>query len=284
MKLDKFGAKIYCRFCKSKGFSDDHHPNDCQTCRSCGGQVNKHLPECTDKKFIQKNVKKVKRNSEEPLAMRRAVLIDNSRNLDPTEPLGIDVEKIQGLEGEMLPGWVSVYHNPKTKRHDPRPDDIVYSAKIRQLPTDVRNYATPWSGLTRLDLSERAIPWEEVREKLKEILKGKTIVGVALQKDLIDLGLGDIEANKVDLQQIFRDDNNQPISLRILAYALLNKKIQEFADNYDRSKAHDPVIDSRITLKIYKNLAKFQPIDGSYQWCREIVDKALASGELIDHA
>ena len=280
--FDKFGAKIFCRHCKSRGFEDKHHPNDCKMCGFCG-KIDQHLPSCKLKIEALKKGQN-KRNNEVHKAMRRSVLIDNSKSLSPSEPVGLDVEKIQGLNGQMLPGWVSVYQNPKQKRHQPRTDDIVYSAKIRQLPSDVKNYATPWSGLSRIDLSERAVPWDQVKKRLREILSGRTVVGVALNKDLIDLGLEDIEAEKIDLQQIFYDDNNQPISLKILAYALLNKKIQEFAENFNNNKAHDPVIDSRITLKIYKNLAKFQPINGSYQWCRDTVEQALMTGIIKNHA
>ena len=275
VKFDCFGAEIFCRFCRKLNFDCDHHPNDCNTCYNCGEKG--HLRSTCPKSGL--SIKSVNRNEKRSKSMRKQILIDNTSQLSKDEPISIDVEKVQGKDGQMLPGWVCVYKRGKNRRRQ-KPDDIVYSAKIRQLRKDVDSYATPWSGLTRIDLSERSVPLNDVQVKLKEIFKERTLVGVAVKKDLIDLGLSADVYQTIDLQDVFRDEKDQPISLKVLSYAILGKKIQEFADNYDKDKAHDPVIDSRMTLKIYNRMQNCKPNNGSYQWCRDLVNQAIMTGQI----
>ena len=273
--FDKFGARIFCRFCKEKGYKDNHHSIECNTCYNCGTKG--HIAKYCGKDKPGEQIKNT--------SMRRQVYIDNIDKLFPKEPVSLDVEKVQGYDGQMLPGWVCVYRIGKYSRHNKqKPDDIVYSAKIRQLKDKVSTYATPWSGLTRLDLSERAVDLTEVRCKLYQIFQNRTLVGTALRNDLFDLGINTESLELFDLQNVFRDSNDQPISLKILSYALLGKRIQEFSPTYDELKVHDPVIDSRITIKIFNKMKNFKPVDGSYQWCRDIVDDAIKSGKLTTHA
>ena len=54
----------------------------------------------------------------------------------------------------------------------------------------------------------------------------------------------------MDIQSDFRDKNDQPIDLKTLAFALLKKRIQSFDEK--RPKGHNPIIDSRMAVKLYK--------------------------------
>src|SRR4051812_34748030 len=147
-EFDKFGAKIFCRFCREKKFEFNHHPNDCRTCFKCGkvGHIEKSCGNPEENYFSKRTI------TYKTKSMQRTVVIDNSHRLPPRETVAFDLEKVRGKDGQMAAGWVSIYRSTKKKRHDKaEPDDLVYSAKIRQLPSEVDSYQTLWSGLSRLD-------------------------------------------------------------------------------------------------------------------------------------
>lgn len=269
MSFDKFGARVFCRFCRSRNFRSDHHPNECYTCRRCG-IVGHTFKECQDPE----------KRSNTP---RRSKEVDNRSNLLPGIPVSLDVEKVQS-NGYSLAGWVVVCQHP-IKQKDRKRDDVIYSAKIRRLKSEVTSYATPWSGLARLDLSEQSIPLEKVRDKLKDIFRGRTVVGIGLEDDLRSLDLsGHVSTEqRFDFLDHFRDQEGKPINLRTLAYAFLGKLIQEFSPNYDPETVHDAVIDSRITIKIYnqRKHPNNAPIGGTYQWTRNLVHEAIESGQIV---
>lgn len=259
MSFDCFGARIFCRFCKSKNFDYNHHPNDCRTCYKCG-RVGHDRKDCQSIS----------------ISPRRLPFIDNSHLLLSGEPVSIDVEKVR-IGKDNVSGWVVVCQYPTGKRRK-NIDPVVYSAKVRRLKPDVTSYATPWSGLTRLDLSERALPLEVVQLKLRQILENRLIVGIGLKEDLRSLGLESYvpEDNLFEFMDYFTDDRNQPISLKALTYGFFGKLIQEYSPDFSPERGHDPVIDARMTIKIYKQKdhAHNRPINGSYQWIKNLVDEA----------
>ena len=107
------------------------------------------------------------------------------------------------------------------------------------------------------------------------------MVGIGLEEDLKCLGLNDLvkNENRFEFHDHFVDDNNQPVSLKILSYAFFGKLIQEFDPEYDPLKGHDPVKDCRFTIKIYnQHLKQDMRCNGTYQWCRDIVNEAIKSG------
>src|ERR1700749_1674114 len=98
---DCFGVKIFCRFCRQRGFDYHHHPNNCVTCYPCGRQGH-----------LAKNC-----NGLTTQSPRRYPEVDNSSMLPDGEPVAIDVEKVQGDHGQMLAAWVAVTWNaPSRKR------------------------------------------------------------------------------------------------------------------------------------------------------------------------
>ena len=286
-RFDKFGSEIVCRFCKNKGRSYNHHPNTCSYCYTCGKTQHHYYvcPENTNPK--KRNPRRTKEIILDKSA-RRKTIVNNRHLLTHDEPVAIDVEKVQGHDA-ILPGWVSVVRYPKSGRAR-NSEKVVFSAKIRQLRHNVKSYASKWSGIYRIDVSEEAVPYEEVKPILADILKDRLIVGLGLQDDLKRLQLDELVEleNRFEFGEVFTDGQDRPIGLKKLAYAFLGKKIQEYDPNYDPLKGHNPVIDARITMEIYNakdkpyNQPIYNPKKGryTYQWCRNLVDEAIVSGKI----
>lgn len=286
-RFDKFGSEIVCRFCKNKGRPYTHHPNTCSYCYTCGGTQH-HYSNCPQtinpKKINPRRTKEIIPDN----SVRRKPFVDNRHLLTPNEPVAIDVEKVQG-HNTILPGWVSIVRYPKTGRTR-NSEKVVFSAKIRQLRQNVKSYASKWSGIHRIDVSEEAVPYAEVKPILFDILKDRLVVGLGLQDDLRRLELDRLVKieNRFEFGEIFIDGKGDPIGLKKLAYAFLGKKIQEYDPHYDPLKGHNPAIDARISMEIYNSKDKpynqpiYNPKKGrsTYQWCRNLVDEAIISGKI----
>ena len=171
-RFDRFGAEIICRFCKSKGFNYNHHPNYCYICFHCG-QKGHRSNNCTAnenyKPIELRNPFRIPSKVNQGTSMRRIAYRNNTRLLKPGEPVSLDVEKLESYEGH-VPGWVVIYQCPKKQRKR-NMEKVVYSAKIRQFKSEIKSYATKWSGLTRIDLSEESIPLSKVQNELINIVK-----------------------------------------------------------------------------------------------------------------
>ena len=115
----------------------------------------------------------------------------------------------------------------------------------------MKSYATRWSGLTRLDLSEQSIEFKEVKKRLEIILKDRIVVGIGLEDDLKTLGLSNLikQDFRFEFLDHFKDENDQPIGLKKIAFGFYNKLIQEYNPDFDPLLGHNPVIDSRFTIK-----------------------------------
>ena len=212
---------------------------------------------------------------------RRVRCVDNTEFLRESEPVSLDVKKIRNGR-QLVAAWVAVCQQPLRQKKQ-RTDYVIYSAKIRRLPMNKQtNYNTRYSGLTRLDLCEQAILIDEVRDRLRLISRNRLIVGIGLDEDLKSLGLQNEipRSNRYDFLDHFKDSDARPINLKSLAYGFLGKRIQEFAPNFDPERCHDPIIDSRMTIMIFyaKDHANNQPLNGSFQWIRNLVDEAKGCG------
>jgi hypothetical protein len=284
---DKYNAKIECKYCKSAGFeSIQHNSNECFICFGCGS-IEHLIHDCPLNKNNNLSQEKVKTPNKYRSA-RRSVLIDNSEHMKENEIIAIDVEKVRGPDNKLLPGWIAIvkHVSKPTKKQKPY-EQIILSAKIRQILPNEKDYLTPFSGLTPQDLSENAIEMSELRPKIKRILeRAKLIVGIGLNEDIQCLGVGREFCNELklfDFRDYFLDDNNQPIGLKFLAYGLIGLKIQEFEENVSPFKAHDPIKDALASLRIYRHYKASEKQSSNYQWVRDKVKEALTTGKLTNN-
>ena len=286
LKRDKYGVALICRVCRKLNFPYNHHPNQCRACYKCG-----------QKDHIQKechlNLDSTSRaiNNVEDISPRRVSIIDNTKYLEQWQPVSLDLEKVRG-RNKQLPGWVVICITPTTRYQTQNRVQVIYSAKIRQLRPDVTNFQTRYSGLSAINLSEQAIRFSEVKEKLKIILKNRTVIGVNMNDDLKCLELDKIvkAENRFEFNEVFYDAKRQSISLKALAFVFLGIKIQEYCAQETNTEGHDPVIDARVTMQIYELYSKnsektkerkqkFESFP-SHQWVRDEIRLAISKGEL----
>jgi hypothetical protein len=211
--------------------------------------------------------------------------------LKPGQEVTFDVEKVQCVSNEQVPGYVVVYRwvelDERRRRRGKgadKVDAIVYSAKVRVDDKTVKDYLPEFSGLTKMDLDSNAVEFKDVREKLIEIFKDRKIYGMGLEQELKCFNLhGYVRPeNRFEFMKHFTDINNQPIAIKTLAYAFFKVKIQEYKDDYDPLQGHDPCKDCQLVARIYrfKDRDDLKAQNGSYEWCRDIVNEAIENGEI----
>ncbi len=295
-RYDRFGERIYCRFCKSRKLKDNHHPQECKSCYSCGvwGHHTNFCLYQKDCKPFKVMTRKPTKINEEIKSAYRYPQIDNIHLLRPNEAVSLDIECVAGF-GKQLPGWIIIY---RYDIHSKVGDKIIFSTKIHQRKQDIYKYFTKYSGLTGLDLGEGTMNLVKVQSIIRPVLKDRLVVGIGLKEDLQHLGLEEISGkrNIFEFKDIFKDENGQAIGLKSLAYAFLGKKIQQFDPKFDPNRGHSPVVDAMMTMKIYRAYEKLgkstlSPLrydefsrTKSYQWAKDIVDMAKECGAIKDRS
>uniref|UniRef100_A0A8C4TMK5 Apoptosis-enhancing nuclease-like n=1 Tax=Erpetoichthys calabaricus TaxID=27687 RepID=A0A8C4TMK5_ERPCA len=140
----------------------------------------------------------------------------------------------------------------------------------------VVDYRTPWSGIWSHHL-QNAIPFNEAKNEVLQILMGKVVVGHALHNDFRVLGyfhpthlIRDTSKQKILLLKA-GFPAKQSVSLRKLAKELLHQNIQ------CGSNGHCSVQDARAAMELYKLVEA--------QWEADVQLKvAMGAHELsIDH-
>ena len=127
-----------------------------------------------------------------------------------------------------------------------------------QVPTEVTDYRTFVSGVKATDLEgSHAMPLEQVRGLVKNILHGKILIGHALENDLAALNIThpwhDIRdtADYLPFMKEIRDGDERcimaPRKLKELAWDHLGRDIQA------QGQAHNPIEDARTALRLYKS-------------------------------
>ena len=205
----------------------------------------KKLSELKPRKFRFGKYKRGKKKSQESRNLSKLAYFKSPVLPKADEPIGLDAEYVRDRKtNKLLPGWValSIYSSSK------KIEGCIFQSKIYHKESDV-DRMEKFSGITRAMIREGR-KYEQIKPQLKFFLDNFTIVGAGIVKDLEVLGLPEYRDNCIDIQDDFRDHNNQPIDLKTLSYALLNKRIQSFDDR--RIKGHNPIIDSRMAVKLYK--------------------------------
>jgi RNA exonuclease 4 len=125
--------------------------------------------------------------------------------------------------------------------------DLVYDTFVS--PTEkITDYRTPWSGIRAKDLVG-APPKSHVVDRVKAIVRGRVLVGHALQNDLDALGLSHPEshirdsAHYPDFMRRLISGKLKPRALRLIVAEELNLTIQ--------TGEHDSVQDARAVLGLY---------------------------------
>lgn len=136
-------------------------------------------------------------------------------------------------------------------------NEIVLDTYVR-VDQEVTDYRTFVSGIRPEDIqSDSAMSLKHVRNLVGNILKGKILIGHALENDLKVMGLYhpwcDIRdtANYAPFMRTISKENDEkilcPRKLRDLVWEKLNKQIQEVG------KAHSPVEDAIAAMDLYKS-------------------------------
>jgi RNA exonuclease 4 len=112
-------------------------------------------------------------------------------------------------------------------------------------PGEVTDYRYEITGLTPSDL-ENAKEYNELRKTILKLFKNKILIGHSLENDLMALDYEHPKNLTRDTSKFkfFRNNYNQPHSLKYLSDIYLNKIIQ--------TDSHDPIEDARATLCLYK--------------------------------
>ncbi|KAL4613239.1 apoptosis-enhancing nuclease isoform X1 [Arapaima gigas] len=149
--------------------------------------------------------------------------------------------------------------------------EVVYDKYIKPCQPVV-DYRTRWSGISKHHLVN-AVPFKKARHEILQILKGKVVVGHALQNDFWALGfvppkhlIRDTSHTHL-LRQLSGLSGRGSVSLKKLAKVLLKRDIQ-----IDQ-KGHNSVEDALAALDLYKlvegpweeeMMTKIQPLEDNF--------------------
>ncbi|KAG7473926.1 hypothetical protein MATL_G00100910 [Megalops atlanticus] len=142
--------------------------------------------------------------------------------------------------------------------------EVLYDKYIKpQHP--VTDYRTRWSGICKRHLLH-AVPFDQAKKEIVQILKGKVVVGHALHNDFRALGflpprhmIRDTSRTRL-LRRLSKFPNRGSVSLKNLARTLLNRNIQMGMNG------HSSVEDAVAAMDLYKL------VEG--QWEQDFLSKA----------
>ncbi|XP_062856093.1 apoptosis-enhancing nuclease [Trichomycterus rosablanca] len=126
---------------------------------------------------------------------------------------------------------------------------VIYDKYI--LPCQpVTDYRTKWSGIKKEHLMH-ALPYNEARDEILHILKGKIIIGHSLRHDFAVLGITVPhhmirDTSSIQLLRQMYGESYKSISLKRLSWKFLNRRIQV------GTNGHCSVEDARAALDLYK--------------------------------
>ena len=189
--------------------------------------------------------------------------------------VALDVEKVRCKDSNILyAGHVVIAVHGHKKTNFPQ-SNIIFSAYIWHDSTraDLMN---KYSGLTKKQISN-GTRFEIVREDIQYFIENYKVVGCNVREDLKSLELEHLHSKCIDIQSegYFVDKFKRPISLKILCFSILNKKIQDF-DHNRTNTGHSALTDATVTIRLYhlrqNNYVQSETDsddDHTYDWCRK---------------
>jgi hypothetical protein len=151
--------------------------------------------------------------------------------------------------------------------------DIILYAVIKWPKNEICQFMSNIIGVTA-DLLCNGISLRVVQDCLCRILPNNTLVGCDLQNDLKSLLYShDLDLCE-DLQEYFRDGNNQPYGLSTLAREIVGK-------DHFQSAVHSAINDARMTQKLHVKKLEYQLADAKkssrklMDLCRTVPSKSL---------
>ena len=207
--------------------------------------VTKRLSELKPRKFRFGKYKRGKKRKQESLNLSKQTYFKSPILPKTEEPIGLDAEYVRDRKtNKLLPGWIALTVCGSSNKIE----GCFFQSKIYHKEADVDRMER-FSGITRAMIREGR-KYEQIKPQIIFFLENYTIVGAGIGKDLEILGLSEYRNKCIDIQDDFRDRKNQAIDLKTLSFALLKKRIQSFDEK--KLKGHNPIIDSRVAVKLYK--------------------------------
>jgi PAB-dependent poly(A)-specific ribonuclease subunit 2 len=187
--------------------------------------------------------------------------IRDLRNVSPTDIVAIDAEYIQLHWGNEVrgdePEWVLNQRRPfmslarvscvlsKEPGHERTIiDDYIATNEA------VKDYVTQYSGIREGDLDVRKTPYSLTTLKTAVLKlrcladKGVRFLGHGLSQDFRVINLAVPKYRIIDTLDLFHRKGHRYLSLRFLAYHLLDERVQD--------DEHDSIIDARTSLRLYR--------------------------------
>lgn len=159
---------------------------------------------------------------------------------DITKCVGLDCEMVGYGRHSLLAQVSIVDYNGKT----------LYNEHVKLPPyadPDKVDYRTQYSGVTKADLAAARYSFTRVQHDVIELLRGKIVVGHALDNDFRALALNPAAYGILDTALIFRQESGKLPSLKQLAATHLHKEIQR--------GTHDPTEDARTAMELVRMAA-----------------------------
>ena len=232
----------------------------------------KRLSEMKPRKFRFGKYKRGKKKKQESRNLSKQAYFKSPVLPKMDEPIGLDAEYVRDRKtNRLLPGWIALSICSSSNKTE----GCVFQSKIYHKEENVDRMER-FSGITRAMIREGR-KYEQIKPQIIFFLENYLVVGAGIGKDLEILGLSEYRNKCIDIQDDFRDKRNQSIDLKTLSFALLKKRIQSFDE--ERKKGHNPIIDSRVAVKLYKRRkegrieSETDEETGShdFEFCRRIV-------------